>query len=266
MRLRTPPKQWLLGYEDTIYLFRTEILKQWNAGHNLVISSEKFDFVIPSDHMMEDFLMMMAPAIGVQDITVVVVYRAPRIDHLVSLWKQVAWKGRKDTFFYFITETLRKESSQYHIIDSLGIVNEFLNRGLKVEIIDSAGVAIRGYDLTNVFACDILKVPCLAKKEVIGSKGPLKTANTKPTESDLLNVTKTQLDMMDHVIKTFDCAHSNLLKHENLTIHYANVLVKNFGGCSLNTNITEKVPYLARYEKLSQELNQVLRMSSRTTA
>jgi len=242
-------KHWPLNSEETFALYRTQIFNNWSAGKNLFISAELFDSVTIHKHLIANLMNFMAPAISVQDITVVVVYRAPRIENLLSLWHM--W-GAYQTFNDYIIQGARNLS----VIDSLGITNEFLAKGFKVDLIDTSGLSSQGYDLSNVVACDILKVQCNLNKTIIGVGEEKPVIKNKKRASQSLNVTTEQLRMIDDAIKRFDCIYEGILLHVNVTLHYPDLLLKNNFECSIDKS--EILPNQIRRQRLVQEMQDIL--------
>jgi len=244
----TQSKPWPLNSQETVALYRSQIFTNWFAGKNLLISAELFDSVTVHEHLIANLLNFMAPAISIQDITVVVVYRAPRIENLLSLWHMYP----DQTFYDYIIQGVRN----LFVIDSLGITNEFLAKGFKVDLIDTSGLSSQGYDLSNVVACDILKVQCNLNKTIIGIDDEKLVRKNQKKAPKNLNITKEQLGMIDDAIKRFDCIYEGLLLHANVTLHYPDVLLKNNFECSIDKS--EILPNKARRQILVQEMQDLL--------
>ena len=216
--------------EDILKSYQMEFLRAWIMGYNLIIGSEAFDNVIKDDDGDEiiDRLVQYMPfnytsfdndvAIKRQNndgrdlinkkMTVVVTYRVPRIKHLISIWRETRKKNQ--SFQQWIVKT----KNTLGAIDSLGLVEKFLNKGLNVVIADISGITNSGYDISNVIACEILQVPCTDQNQVKGSSPPL-VMNTKHNFKGTIDLSDEQLDLMDQVMKDFDCKYKTMLKTSN---------------------------------------------------
>lgn len=98
--------------EEIINLYKNEMEKKWKQGQSLVIASEAMDFIASSNeddgyHLL-DALLDFLPTNEEDDeskefssTTAVVMYRPPRVSHLISAWHQCCMK--KMSFYNFLT-------------------------------------------------------------------------------------------------------------------------------------------------------------------
>ena len=234
--------------EELLDIYRKEFQKYWDLGYNLAIGTEAFDFVgftnnngIQIDHLLDQMpwnyenssLLSSSSSLSSsmdttkrqhnnikESITVVVKYRSPRVKHLISWWHQCCMK-QMNFYDFLLEETTnwkyRERGSR--IIDSLYLVQQYLDHGLKVALIDTSGVIEKGYDLSNVIACDVLNIPCTQDK-VIQGETQLPTVKNQKSDGDLGGITENHLNQMEQVIRMRDCSFQHLLGHQNLTILY----------------------------------------------
>jgi len=221
--------------DKIIQLFSDSIAESWELGYNLVFGSEAMDLLVKlpeGQEMLKKFSdrilpIKVAPQEGREkgrrkkttsdtngsEITVVVTYRTPKIDHLISNWHQVC-KG-KDTqpFFKYITTT----SNKLGVLNGLGLVEIFLkNTNWNVALVDYEFVKESEWDLTSYIACHFLKVECdLETKQIVGLVG-----EENPT---IKNVRKSQrppnlsdeaLAEMDSIMMAHDCNYKYLFEAE----------------------------------------------------
>ena len=221
--------------------YRDEFKKAWILGYNLIIGSEAFDNVLKDEHdgveIIDRFIHLLPwnykqnkiDMTKNDKITVVVTYRAPRFKHLLSLWKEKRKNGQR--FKKWIITTRSKLGS----IDSLGVAEIFLKKGLNVVIADIGGITNAGYDISNIIACDILNATCTKEKHVIGSDPPL-FMNTKSNLTGNLGIDDYHLDLIDEAIRKYDCKYANMIqKYERsgqLRLIYPTELRKVMDSCN----------------------------------
>jgi len=218
--------------------YRTTFLKTWIEGKNIVIGSEAFDHCVKDfdgERIVDDIVNLMPwsqdkfydiPG-NINDATVVVMYRSPRVNHLISMWHEFHTNFKKQSFYSW----LEKTTNNFGALDSLGLAEIFLNGGFKVTLIDVGGVLKKGYDTSNVVACDVLNVPCTSKKEIIGLKEKPVTKNVKSTKNFWLNVTDEQLMEMESILIRYDCNFRHIFVLQRLTVLHSEALTKNLKEC-----------------------------------
>ena len=107
-------------------LFTQEVKNQWDSGTSIIMGSEEVDWVIhdklKGQVILGRVLSILPP--GYEKFTTVVInYRAPRIDYLLSLWETVG-VVKKQTCYQFISDPVTV--LQLHAIDPLRLANIFL--------------------------------------------------------------------------------------------------------------------------------------------
>jgi len=223
------------------FLFAQEVQKQWDSGKSIMLGSEEVDSVVNDQldgpAVLGKVLSILPP--GYEAFTTVVInYRAPRIENLLSLWKEIG-VAKKQTFYQFIFDPATV--LQLHSFDPLRLANTFLERGLKVDLIDLSGVAKAGIKSYQLLACDLMEVPCDANKNPVFVEERIKkrpefmkllTSEVDGVASGELNVTDNQLGKIAEKLQIYDCNFKNLTSHVNLTVLYDNDFGANMKKCS----------------------------------
>mmetsp|Transcript_436 Transcript_436/g.607 ORF Transcript_436/g.607 Transcript_436/m.607 type:complete len:383 (-) Transcript_436:42-1190(-) len=232
--------------QQLIKLYRNEFKKSWNAGSNLLIGTEAFDYVSSKEDPIElDTLLNLMPwNLGNDnikgsndDITVILKYRSPRSSHLISWWHQCCMKDM--SFHQYLSKKMKIDHGAGRVIDSLHLVEHFLEKGLKVVLIDLSGVLRRNYDVSNIIVCDVLNVPCSQDKVPEGENKAPMVANSK-RGGDMGGVTQEQIDKIEKIIRRRDCSFQSLLTHENLTLLYAEDLLEIMKSCGSDEGISRE--------------------------
>ena len=252
-RLRSSLKE-ILSCEEALQLYRNEFKKYWDEGYSLVIGTEAFDLVasdstpIHVDELLDQMPWNQRSDEGGKknissgsndDVTVVLKYRSPRVQHLISWWHQCCMKKMSFSKFLEIEMTEYVERGS-RIIDSLQVVERFTDRGLNVVLIDLSGVMEKGYDLSNVIACDIMKVPCTENKIIEGEADDPLIKNQKKG-GDFGGVSEEQINEIEKIIRERDCSFRHLVGNNKLKILYPKDLLDVFQSCGENSGISREV-------------------------
>jgi len=228
--------------ESMLDLFAQEVKIQWDSGTNIILGSEEVDWVVNDQldgpAVLGKVLSILPP--GYEAFTTVAInYRAPRINHLLSLWKEIGVVKNKSFYeFVFDPQTLL----QLQAFDPLRLANAFLERGLKVKLIDLGGVAKEGVKSYQLLACDLMEVPCDANKNPVFVEERIKiqpnlmnllTGDVNVRLNGELNITDTQLGMIADQLQLYDCNFKHLADHANLTVLYDHDFGDNMKKCSV---------------------------------
>lgn len=261
--------------KEVISFYKKEFERVWRDSYNLVIGTESLDNLFSHNYKGQKVLNKLLRVLPLKknkdpddgneneeeswkaaesDLTVVVNYRAPRIDHLISLWHQCCAKDGV-TFKKFLTSNVDKNSDRLHPLNSIGLANVFLKRGLKTVLVDLSGVLDKGYDVSNVLACDILGEDCTDSKQLISAQGEApKLKNVFQGNYTMGGITDEQLHRMDIVLRKYDCNFQHVLENENLKILYPFELDHIMAECVEEEKSAE---YLKNHDKLAEELIQI---------
>lgn len=232
--------------EEILFQYELEFYKAWVFGYSLIIGTEAFDNAIKDDDGLDmiDRLLDLMPLLDEEEefdisrITVVVTYRSPRVKHLISIWHET--RKQNQTFKQWILETHNKLGA----IDTLGLLELFLQKGLKVVLADLHGISGEGYDISNVIACDVLNATCTDDMKLIGSDPPL-VMNTKQNFSGEIDLTDDQLDSMDEIIQRYDCKYLDMMHKyidsDQLMTIYPTTILKVMDSCKKKENSAIKL-------------------------
>jgi len=242
--------------------FEQEFRNSWGNGNNLIIASEAMDFVSSTDKEPNNLLDRILKGMpwnsyddsatrlegSNDDITVVVNFRAPRVDHLLSLWHQCCMKTM--TFQEYLTIHVRSGIDVLHSLDSLRLAKVFLEKNLQVTLLDMSGILSRGYDTSNIVACDVLNADCTSNKTVVGDPIYPSMNNVKQHSH---GGTDAQLEEMENIIRNYDCNFQDIVHNKKLKILYAQELDKIFSNCA-NISPDERITSI---EVMSERLSKV---------
>jgi len=282
---------------DAINVYKNRIEKEWNSSnHNLILGGEKVDMIVDDDVTMGDDILDDVLSIlpdNYKDVTTVLInYRAPRLDHLISVWKQCSMQvqncdGRFThlTFAEFMGDPDAAPLVMRHI-DSLQMTKKFLDRGLKVSLLDIGGLANDEKHMYQYLACEIMKEPCNAESGLPlamidlsndnkgtdteansgGDSGDgdyaissLKIrANENKTDWSKVNLDHTKLNAMEQILKRYDCNfRDNILNHEKLTVAHSHLFETNMDECISTASSSETRQYFDR-EAVMKSLRQIV--------
>ena len=233
--------------------YRKEFYTKWKEGYNLIIGTEALDLVgankgairiddlleqLPFNYKNDQPQLQPQPQPQPQpqlqqyerlngsneDITVVIKYRSPRVKHLISWWHECCMNQMN--FLQFLQlEMAKRPDRGSRIVDSLQLVQRFLDYGLHVVLIDLGGVGIHGYDVSNVIACDVMGIPCNHNKIIEGETEEPQIKNQKKG-GDMGNITVGQMEEIEQIIRKRDCTFKHFLNggHDKLEMLYASEL------------------------------------------
>lgn len=246
--------------------FEEEFKSIWKRNKNLLIASEAFYNVgtmSPTDSAalvknLKSVMPWAVPSVtsgqelSMEDITVVVNYRAPRVTHLISFWHQCCDK-RMSFADYLVSDALGGGLAQ---VDSLQMVERFLDYGFRVVLIDLLGVSNHGFDTANVIACSVMQVPCNSLEQtILGSTDEPKRVNVKEGRAEMGNITEDQLQVIDSVILRRDCTFAHLQNHSRLEIIHGDAVLANWAGCTQDQQDDREYDRQAMEEELRKMLN-----------
>lgn len=250
--------------KSALDLFSNEFQKKWSDGYSLIIASEAFDFIMSERRVNASEILVNAVSHlpwhqnntlngSDHDVTFVVCYRTRRVDHLISLWHQCCMEQM--SFYQYLTQRLAHVVDPVRSLDSLKLAKIFLDFNFHTILIDMSGVEEYGYDMSYVVACDVLDANCTEEKRFTDSNGIESVfANVKNHSQTDLNVTKSQLRLINKVIEAYDCNFGSILKHKKLKVLYPNALTRILRKCQENKDpihsrveMVEQIIHIAKY-------------------
>jgi hypothetical protein len=221
-------KNVVFGYEQ---LANDVVRFKEKGGDELMHYIQKLVDILPSTFYTKD------------DITVIITYRAPRIDQLTSSWKHRrdinrVYHGTALTFRSFLSSRFIGLGELY-AWDSLRaatvIAQEF---GFKVVVLDTSGIQLMGYDISNVVACEILGAPCNRQSKTLELGGnlsmPIKL-NVREDEKKLNDLTVNEKMAIELIMQKLDCNSARLIfEHPRILVIYPYLLNQTRHACSAN--------------------------------
>lgn len=249
--------------EEIINLYKNEMEKKWKQGQSLVLASEAMDFIASSNeddgYLLLNALLDFLPTNEEDDeskefssTTAVVMYRPPRVSHLISAWHQCCMK--KMSFYNFLT-SMRNSGGALKTLDSLLLAERFAQRKINTVLVDLSGVKHHEYDISNVIACDVLDAKCNAEKKPEVSISPMIT-NVKKHSKDNLNVTDAQIASIDKVIESYDCHFKHVLTSNDIQVLYPHDIKEIMHSCSNTTSYNGSVSKLR--QQTVRQIRQIL--------
>ena len=219
---------------EIIDMYHDTIASYWNEGYDIVFGTEAMDLIVKlpeGPSMIRNLSAHILPeTIDGRQVTVVVMYRTPKIKHLVSMWHQNCNRPTDDKFYEWITRT----SNTLGPIDALGMVDLLLNEtNWNVALINLSGLSEHNWDISNFVACKVLGEKCKDKflKGLHGSEPVITNVRSGQRDPNVPNKT---LDEMDIVLKDFDCNYPHILGEkvgDRLKIYYPGELRTTMRRC-----------------------------------
>lgn len=251
-----------LGREKLLATYRDEFRRAWRQGHNIVIGAEGADcmfndknvdpdrfvdgllslmpwssgdrrLVSPYQNIKETSISNIEPLHGGdQNLTVVITYRSPRVDHFLSAWHMFGNPPHLRNW------TLEMDYDM-HLLDPLGMAEVYLSHGINVIIIDLSGITRQGLEISSVIACDVLRVPC-QNSIILGNSYSPEVRNRMRARRERLTSIRTdmtleELHKLDNVMKLFDCTYKDIFYNPNIQILYGYYLLQNILNCPTET-------------------------------
>ena len=242
-KLKKSPRPVFQKYSgnEILKLYHDRLEYYWNQKMNIVIGTEAVDNIVKFDNgvdMLKTFSKDIVPNhIDPRRITVVVAYRTPKVNHLISMWHQIMLDTkRKSTFFDWITLA----ENTLGPMDALGMVEMFLQyTEWNVVLLDLEGLKVNEWDASNLVACKVLQGNCVNRSLADLSKdGAMKTpviTNVRSHQKEP-NVSQEALDEMETVLRLYDCNYQSMLERERnghrLKIYYPVGLDETMKLCS----------------------------------
>jgi len=236
--------------EHVLGVFRRPMAEAWQENYNIIFGSEEMDRLVDPVHSNSSFIMKSwlsilpwnvsgtSRRLKLEEIEVVVVYRTPRLKHLISLWHEVG--RRRETLRKYI---LRRLSTHVRYVDSLGLAQQFLSQNIRTTIIDLTGAKTKYGNKTNichVVACDVLQTEECTKDThrlaYLSSNPDLDNSdaiqNQKSSKASM-NLTENETALIENVMAEYDCGfqtsfekfqNHSLLRYLNANDMFANCL------------------------------------------
>lgn len=221
--------------EEIVGMYRDCIGRYWNEGYNVVFGTEAMDMIVklPEGPSMIDRVSnyILPRGMDGDQVTVVIMYRTPKVGHLISMWHQNCDKPTDDHFYKWISTT----PNTLGPLDALGMVDMFLNHtNWNVDLVHLEGMKEENWDVSNFVACKIMGEQCIGKaiEGLYDGSEPV-VANVRSGQRGP-NVPNETLDDMDVVLNSYDCNYMHLLRGDEnprLTIHFRSAFQNLIKSC-----------------------------------
>jgi tmRNA-binding protein len=239
--------------DEVIDMYHEPMDVYWEKGYNLIFGTEAMDLIVKLEEGAEmiDALQNRILPSSVRDdqITVVIAYRTPKIDHLISQWHQICKPPNQQSFFDFITTTKNK----FGPLDALGMVKILLKHtNWNVALMDLEWLKANEWDMSNYIACYYLQAKCNYKKRQIKGlvEGEEPAVKNVRTNQGNLNISNEALDEMNGIIMAYDCNYMDLFEKENermILLHRLGI-DKMIANCQSLRSNSKKSVYPTRLE------------------
>jgi hypothetical protein len=265
------------NFKKVKMIYKDDIEMHYSKGDNIIMGIEEIDRISHSvihggamlsevnadNNNLLDEIFSVVPATAIQagTVDVIIVYRAPRISHLKSLFKQLLYGMLEEdllshgifenTFYEFLLSLLLKAS--FHAIDTLELTKRFLEKGWKVKLIDMTGVdPEEGIEFFNVLGCDLMELECISPtpnskqlmplliSESLDYANIIKSFNVqhnKREDTFNWNITEVQKDQVETLLQQYDCSKMHILQNSNLEIVHGKTLLTNKEKCHSYENL-----------------------------
>jgi hypothetical protein len=195
-------------------------LRRQDSSVNLVVASES---LIAYAQILDDHLFdKLSNWTNVTIPEIVIQSRSPRIDHLISIWKQQTQIRGKEWHGWSFPQYMCSNRS-YQIVrhriglfaNPIGIAHDMVHKyKLPTYVMDMAGISQQGLDVSHAFACSIMKVNCTeGNKWVQGLEGVTVHANSRRGNPKLSSKQKEEIEKLFH---QRDCAYRDELYDHSL--------------------------------------------------
>jgi hypothetical protein len=227
-------------------LYRSRMLEAWEDGKNIVYGSEEMDWMVSDTHPKSVTEEIRRGALEIlpwrshqhgrrlasEDIEVVINYRSPRYDHLLSVWKEIMageefaanntnialeermihQRASEQTFRDFLSGSGRV---YYFIANSLLLAHRFLEVGIKTTVVDLSGVVSKGQStLCHAVACEVMQANCTSEgrlAEVVKGLAHNQSdisqhlLNSRVRKEELVGLTPQEIQSINNIISEYDC-------------------------------------------------------------
>jgi hypothetical protein len=203
---------------------------------------------------IQGFLDTLPSSAAKNEVTFVITYRSPRMDHLRSWWKEAAHQRNQTLSFRSFL------SGEFYtsLLDPLYAAEELAARhGFNVIVIDMSGVQAKGWDVSSVVACQILdNVPCHLDNMTLLHGSNVSTPSLrnvrKNTMEELNNLTLDETLQISNALQKLDCnsVHA-IFHHPRIQVLYPYDLNHTLYSC------IQKQPFYS-HERLKTDIQSIV--------
>lgn len=188
----------------------------------VVIGSEQFDFVGPSPFSNYDAVgavQRVASRLGIDstNVTVVLLYRLPRLDQWSSLYKKLGTEA--DDYQAFLCDPEINEIAYlalHNSMSALWVADMYGKAGYSVKLLDLSGLEEAGLDVEHIIGCEYMEAGCDENGYLINLEGNSflhagTETDTVVDENVLDLLTGAQKGQLEELFLLRDCAYQKVL-------------------------------------------------------
>jgi hypothetical protein len=228
------------------------IAKEWElTNKGIILGSEDLDRVgsNPFSHTNAvdaiDRVIEKLKIDDAQDVTIVLLYKTPRINQWMALFNFADIEmpeGQFDGYKEYVCEK-ESQTERWEEVDTamnpLHVATVFRQQGWKVVLIDMGGVQQAKRDVEHVIGCDVLGATCqngwlehLVNKTYAKNSAAHDTVNARSFQT----LSKAEEYDLENLFRTRDCNYEALVTDPGVTILYEQTM---WLGC---VDVSEEIP------------------------
>ena len=218
------------------------IKDSWNnVQEGVILGSLYFDRVGKNPESNFDpiqAIQRIVDTLGIpdEDVTVVLTYRSPRIDHWSAVWKNHFKETQYKDFICSDTQSDKRWEWLDTVMSPMQVAHGYVEMGWNVVLIDYEGTTSAGKDVAHVLACDVMNgVDCNNDGRVY----ELETKTIGPLPAyEIDDLSDSQKTDLEHLFQLRECYYWHLLdSKQNFDTLYADESLWN--SCPSSSNLEE---------------------------
>ncbi|KAG7352669.1 hypothetical protein IV203_008717 [Nitzschia inconspicua] len=203
-------------------IYKEAISEAWQDRKRIVYGSEEIDFAtsdldsVDPEKVMDGVFEILpwnqeSRLLQKKDLEVVILHKGSRLEHLLELWQDVELDG--GSFRKFLSDRTEILSTT----DGLGLAKKFLERDVRISIIDTSGVeSLKHTNICHILSCDILGVRC--SEDVVdavkrgGDDISRRFIGFHPSPPGDLDLKREEMDAIERIMSEYDCGLRGVLE------------------------------------------------------
>ncbi len=211
----------LLFEEETNSIIQQTLMEaireSWdNSSKGIILGEEKFanvgvqSLVGSDDALKVIYRLMENLSITPKDVTLVLIYYAPRVEQWASIWHDESTYQSYANFVCKLDEDDERSEFLDTTMNPFRLSKVYREHGWKVVVVDEAGVRKSGLDPAHAVACDILGVSC-KKGWVAGLENE---ASKDASSYDVPELNENEKEELEALFLLRDCVYKHDLEQE----------------------------------------------------
>jgi hypothetical protein len=245
--------------EDVLSLYRKKFQDAWKEGKHIVLAAEFLDVMASETATLQTLnatsgiellhrLLDLLPShpMVIREVLVVVHHREPRVEHLLSLWHQL---GKSKTLSEYILDERGGLSKSAFKLNSMGLADVFVQEGLPVHIMDTAGAKRTQVDLPTGVVCHALEVSSCrhypdgrVTLEGVSGNATSEFLNKKPDGAER-DLKEEILNRIDQLMNDYDCQFQYFQDHPTVKLHFAEHMFRTCSPTNHTNSDQERYPF-----------------------